>query len=52
LYWDDDPPLCNRAVRPFRHRIIYYVAADTVRIIAYAHESREPGYWAHRVDSG
>lgn len=44
------PQLRRRKIRPFRINVVYYVAADGVRVIAYAHERREPGYWVHRVD--
>ena len=48
-YWDQSPLLRWRAIRPFRIRVVYYVVDDEVRIIAYAHESREPGYWRNRI---
>lgn len=48
-YWDEEPRLRSRVVRPFRYHVVYYVAADGVHVIAYAHESQEPGYWRHRV---
>ena len=48
-YWNEQPTLRWRAVKPFRIRIVYYVAGHEVRIIAYAHEAREPGYWRARI---
>jgi len=48
-YWDEEPRLRSRAVKPFRYHIVYYVVADAVRVIAYAHESQEPGYWQRRL---
>ena len=48
-YWSEEPKLHSRAVKPFRYHVIYYVTNDAVRVIAYAHERREPGYWRHRV---
>lgn len=48
-YWDEPPTLRWRTVRPFRIHVVYYVAGDAVRIIAYAHEAREPGYWRQRI---
>jgi hypothetical protein len=50
-YWNREPIIYWRAIKPFRMHVVYYVSADEVRVIAYAHEAREPGYWAHRIDS-
>ena len=47
--WDGEPILYSRGVKTFPYRIVYYVRGDQVRIIAYAHERRRPGYWGHRV---
>lgn len=44
-----DPPVHTRSVAGFRYDIKYIVVADEVVIIAYAHERRRPGYWAHRL---
>jgi len=48
-YWNGSVILRWRTVRPFRIHVVYYLAGDEVRVIAYAHEAREPGYWQHRV---
>jgi Txe/YoeB family toxin of Txe-Axe toxin-antitoxin module len=48
--WDEEPVLRSRRIETFRYRIVYYVRDEQVRIIAYAHMSREPGYWTHRVE--
>lgn len=48
-HWDEQPRLRSRAVRPFRYHVVYYVVKDSVRVIAYAHEGQEPGYWRDRV---
>jgi len=50
-YWVEPPVLRRRAVKPFRIRVVYRVVNDEVRVIAYAHEAREPGYWLQRVSS-
>ena len=48
-YWIEPPTLRWRAIKPFRIRIIYYCRGSDVRIIAYAHEARKPGYWQDRL---
>ena len=48
-YWDEPPLLRWRTVRPFRIHVVYYVTGSEVRVVAYAHEAREPGYWRHRL---
>lgn len=47
--WDDEPALRSRRVRSFRFRVIYYIRGEQVRIVAYAHLSREPHYWLQRL---
>ena len=44
--------LRSRAISPFRLRVIYTVGPEGVLVIAYAHESRRPGYWRPRVAQG
>jgi hypothetical protein len=39
----------SKAVRGYPCRIAYTVEPDTILILAYAHERREPGYWPHRL---
>lgn len=50
-YWDELPVVRWRAVKPFRIRVVYYVVNEGVRVLAYAHEAREPGYWRHRISA-
>ncbi|WP_263310033.1 type II toxin-antitoxin system RelE/ParE family toxin [Brachybacterium atlanticum] len=33
----------------FPYRLIYIVRAGEVFVLAYAHESRKPGYWTERL---
>jgi hypothetical protein len=49
-YWDKLPTLRRRKIKPFRINVVYYVDGDEVRVIAYAHERRKPGYWVRRID--
>jgi plasmid stabilization system protein ParE len=49
-YWVEPPTLRRRTLKPFRITVVYYVANEEVRVIAYAHEAREPGYWRHRIN--
>ena len=49
--WNEEPEIRSRRVGRFRLRLVYYIGTDErVYIIAYAHESREPGYWHHRIN--
>ena len=48
-YWEGQPIVRWRVIRPFRIRVVYYVVDNQVIIIAYAHEAREPGYWKNRI---
>lgn len=44
-----DPPVRTRSVAGFRYDVKYVVVDGEVVVLAYAHERRRPGYWAHRV---
>lgn len=46
----DGTVLRSKAIHGFPYRIIYTVEPAGVLILAYAHERREPGFWAHRHD--
>lgn len=37
-------------INPFRHRLITAVHGECLVVIAIAHPSRDPGYWAGRLD--
>lgn len=50
-YWDGATQLRSKAISPFRLQLIYFMRGSSVRVVAYAHESREPGYWAHRLST-
>ena len=50
-YWNEQPELRWRRVSPFRVRIVYHIVHEEVRVIAYAHEAREPGYWRRRLET-
>lgn len=47
--WDREPVVRKRSVRGFPYQVLYYVAADEIVIVAYAHVKRLPGYWTQRV---
>ncbi|MGY5765266.1 hypothetical protein ACXET9_08695 [Brachybacterium sp. DNPG3] len=40
--------LRSRRIGRFRVRIVYAISAGAVHILAYAHDSREPGHWRAR----
>ncbi|MDR0286055.1 MAG: type II toxin-antitoxin system RelE/ParE family toxin [Propionibacteriaceae bacterium] len=50
--WDDEPVVRARRVRKYPYRVLYYVEDGEVVVAAYAHTSREPGYWQSRLGSG
>jgi plasmid stabilization system protein ParE len=45
-----DGEIRHFVLRRFPHSIIYAIVPDLLYILAVAHGSREPGYWATRVD--
>jgi toxin ParE2 len=52
---EETNPFDDRDVRRFRlrrfpYRVIYEIGRDPIRILAVAHNSRRPGYWADRID--
>lgn len=49
LGWDGEPLVRSRNVAVYPYRIVYYVRASEVVILAYAHQKRRPGYWARRL---
>ena len=40
---------CAHAVRRFPHLIVFLVLGDTVRVLAFMHPRRRPGYWRSRL---
>lgn len=47
----DGTVIRSKAIRGYPYRILYTVAADSILILAYAHERREPGYWLGRLSN-
>jgi len=43
------PGIRKRVLRKFRYALMYSIEKDGLLILAVAHHSRRPGYWAHRV---
>jgi len=48
--WEGEPSVRSRHLPVFPYRLVYYADEKYLNVIAYAHESREPGYWRSRVD--
>ena len=44
-----DVPARKAPVRRFPYHIAYLEMPDTIRILAFAHDHREPGYWHARL---
>ena len=37
-------------LKQFPYRLVYHVKDEVISVIAVAHQSREPGYWAGRTN--
>ena len=44
-----DVPARHAPVGGFPYHVVYLVMPNAIRILAFAHDSREPGYWLSRV---
>lgn len=47
--WEGEPGLRSHRVETFHYRIVHYVSGESIRVVAYAHTSRRPGYWRNRT---
>jgi plasmid stabilization system protein ParE len=45
----NDLPARKVPVKPFPYHIVYLPWEGAFRILAFAHDSREPGYWLSRI---
>lgn len=48
--WDRFPIVRTRKVDVFPYRVVYFIRDNELVIVAFAHQSRLPGYWKHRVE--
>ncbi len=49
-FWDHAHPIIRmRSIARYPYDVIYFVTDDEIVIVAYAHESKEPRYWKHRI---
>lgn len=48
--WDRLPIVRSRKVEVFPYRVVYLVRDGELVLIAFAHQSGAPLYWARRVD--
>ena len=46
----DDVPARRLPVNRFPYHVAYLEWEGTIRILAFAHDSREPGYWFSRIN--
>jgi toxin ParE1/3/4 len=46
---DDGIVIRTKAIRGYPYRVVYTVEPDTILILAYAHERREPSFRLHRL---
>ena len=47
-----DLPVRRAPVRRFPYHVVYLEMTDAIRILAFAHDRRLPGYWHTRAPSG
>lgn len=45
-----EPQVYARSVAGFPFQVVYVLRAEEVVVLAYAHERRQPEYWAHRLN--
>ena len=45
----DDIVVRRAPVRAFPYRLVYLRTATALRVLAVAHDAREPGYWTGRI---
>jgi toxin ParE1/3/4 len=45
----DDMPARRVPVKHFPYHVVYLPWEGAIRILAFAHDSREPGYWLSRI---
>lgn len=43
-------PVRQAPVKRFPYHVVYLEIAGSIRVLAIAHDRREPGYWAQRLD--
>jgi hypothetical protein len=44
-----DLPVRRTPVRRFPFHVVYLETSDAIRILAFAHDRRRPGYWLSRI---
>ncbi|WIY83090.1 type II toxin-antitoxin system RelE/ParE family toxin [Propionimicrobium sp. PCR01-08-3] len=49
--WTRLPVVRTRKLRGFPYRVVYFTRDDQLMVVAFAHQSRRPGYWKSRVAS-
>lgn len=47
--WDREPVVRSHGLERFPYQLIYYVTDSELMIVAFAHNSRKPGYWKDRI---
>jgi toxin ParE1/3/4 len=50
-YLAEDVPARRAPVKSFPYHVVYLTAAEGVRVLAFAHVRRRPGYWLGRSGS-
>jgi len=47
-----DLPARRAPIKGFPYHVIYLETADTIHVLAFAHDKRRPAYWLPRGDAG
>ncbi|MDJ1372278.1 type II toxin-antitoxin system RelE/ParE family toxin [Gulosibacter molinativorax] len=47
--WDEEPVVRAKSLSVFPYRVLYYLTENELRVVAYAHDRREPNFWAGRL---
>mgnify|MGYP003462549314 FL=1 len=50
--WDRYPTVRSTGVEAFPYRVVYFVEAERLVIVAVSHSKRRPRYWQDRIGSG
>ncbi len=45
----EDLPFRRAPIRRFPYQVVYLEMPDAIRVLAFAHDRRSPGYWHGRV---
>lgn len=47
--WDREPIVRSKSIKRFPFQVLYYLTETELRVVAFAHNRRKPGYWQDRL---